>query len=53
MQVVGIIIFVVLAIFVTWLLIDTIIHCVKRVKEKKARKNKEVKDVVDNETTNQ
>lgn len=48
MNVLGIIIFVILAIFVTWLVIDTIIYCVKKIKAKKNKKNVEV---VDNETT--
>lgn len=48
MQWLGIVIFVVLACFVTWLLVDTVIHCIKRVKEKKAKKNKEI---IDNDTT--
>lgn len=45
MKVVGIIIFVALALFVTWLVVDTVIYIVKKVKDKK--KNKEIK----NETT--
>lgn len=41
MQWLGIVIFVVLACFVTWLLIDTIIYVVKKVKMKKAKKVEE------------
>lgn len=44
MKVVGIIVFVVLAIFVTWLVIDTIRYTIKKVQEKKARKNNKVVD---------
>lgn len=38
MKVVGIIIFVLLAIFVLWFTIDTFRVCAKKIKEKKARK---------------
>ena len=44
MKVVGIVIFVLLACFVTWLVVDTVIYIVKKVKAKKQDKN-------DNETT--
>lgn len=48
MQVVGIIIFAVLAIFVTWLVIDTVLYTVKKVKQKKAKKKEEeVNDTTD------
>lgn len=41
MNVVGIIIFSLLAVFVTWLVIDTTIYVVKKVKEKKAKKKQQ------------
>ena len=50
MQWLGIVIFVILAIFVTWLVIDTIIYVVKKVKDKK---KKQKVDVIDNETTSE
>lgn len=43
MKVVSIVIFSLLAVFVTWLVVDTVIYIIKRVKEKKKQK-------VDNET---
>ena len=44
MKVVSIVIFSLLALFVMWLVVDTVIYIIKRVKEKKKQK-------VDNETT--
>lgn len=38
----AIVVFIVMAIFVGWLVVDTIIYTIKKVKEKKSRKNKEV-----------
>lgn len=49
MQWLGIVIFVVLACFVTWLVIDTVIYVVKKVKMKKAKK---LEDKSNNDTTN-
>lgn len=48
MKVVGIILFVALAFLVTWLVVDTVIYAVKRVKEKKANEKKEnINDTTD------
>lgn len=48
MNIASIIVFVVLAIFLTWLIIDTIIVIVRKVKEKKQRdKQKECSNEVD------
>ena len=56
MQWLGIVIFVILACFVTWLLVDTIIYVIKRVKEKKRAKRGDLRldngeKVIDNDTT--
>lgn len=48
MKVVGILIFVALAIFVTWFLIDTIIMAVKKSKQKKLDKELKKNDEVIN-----
>ena len=47
MNVVGWIIFIVICAFTTWLLVDTIIWIVKRIKAKKEAKQKETVDKVD------
>ena len=47
MKVVGIIIFVLLACFVTWLVVDTVIYIIKKVKAKKQDKN--VNETTDNQ----
>lgn len=56
MNVVSIIVFVVLACFVTWLVIDTIIYCVKKIKAKKRAKRGGMRldcgeEIVNNDTT--
>ena len=38
----AIVVFIVMAFLVGWLVVDTIIYTIKKVKEKKSRKNKEV-----------
>lgn len=48
MKVASIIIFVILAIFVTWLVVDTILYTIKRVKVKKLKKQSE-KNIIDND----
>lgn len=48
MKVVAIIIFSLLALFVTWLVIDTVIYVVKKVKQKKLEKTIKKDDEVIN-----
>lgn len=45
MQVVGIVLFSLLALFVVWLVIDTTIYIVKKVKSKKQSKEEKHEDV--------
>lgn len=51
MNVVSIVLFVILAIFVTWLVIDTVIYVVKKVKAKRLKKKTQFVENQEENTT--